>query len=147
MSQRWSPYLDDVSHATFGSLPWRSRSQHDLAAKSYPVHICYLKSDFTTILQKWSPYWDNVSHATFGLFLHFELFLWHNSDTTRGIPSCVQNLFGEHHPVQPALVLYQKCNLNESLQEWLIMIAQVLAYISWVFPVEWFFAQLWPFNF
>jgi hypothetical protein len=43
----------------------------------------------------------------FGLFLHFELCLWHNSDTTRGIPSCVQNLFGEHHPVQPALVVSQ----------------------------------------
>jgi len=27
-----------VSHATFGWLPWRSRSQHDLAAKSCPAH-------------------------------------------------------------------------------------------------------------
>jgi hypothetical protein len=47
-----------------------------------------------------------VSRASLGLFLHFELCLRlrHNSDTTRGIPSCVQNLFGEHHPVQLALV-------------------------------------------
>ena len=37
--QKWSPYWDDVSRATFGSLPWRSRSQRDLAAKSCPAHI------------------------------------------------------------------------------------------------------------
>jgi hypothetical protein len=34
ISQKWSPYWDDVSCATFWLLPWRSRSQHDLAAKS-----------------------------------------------------------------------------------------------------------------
>jgi hypothetical protein len=71
--------------------------------------LCYLKSDFTTISQKWSQYWDNVLCTIFGLFLHLELFLWHNSDTTRGIPSCFQNLIGEHHPVQPALVFIIKC--------------------------------------
>jgi hypothetical protein len=38
ISQKWSPYWVDVSRATFGSLPWRSRSQHDLAAKSCPAH-------------------------------------------------------------------------------------------------------------
>jgi len=37
ITQKWSPYWDDVSRATFGSLPWRSRSQHDLAAKSCPA--------------------------------------------------------------------------------------------------------------
>jgi len=37
-SQKWSPYWDDVLPATFGSLLWRSRSQHDLAAKSCPPH-------------------------------------------------------------------------------------------------------------
>jgi len=37
ISQKWSPYWD-VSRATFGSLPWRSRSQHDLAAKACPAH-------------------------------------------------------------------------------------------------------------
>jgi len=34
ISQKWSPYWDDVSRATFRLLPWRPRSQHDLAAKS-----------------------------------------------------------------------------------------------------------------
>jgi len=38
ISQKWSPYWDDVSRATFGSLPWKLRSQHDLAAKSCPAH-------------------------------------------------------------------------------------------------------------
>jgi len=27
-----------VLHATFGSLPWRSRSQHELSAKACPAH-------------------------------------------------------------------------------------------------------------
>jgi len=38
ISQKWSSYWDDVSLATLGSLPWRSRSQHDFAAKSCPAH-------------------------------------------------------------------------------------------------------------
>jgi hypothetical protein len=38
ISQKWSPYWDYVSRATFGSLPWRSRSQHDHTAKSYLAH-------------------------------------------------------------------------------------------------------------
>jgi hypothetical protein len=40
--------------------------------------------------------------------LHFELCLWHNSETTRGILFCVQNLFEEH---QPVLVFYAVCLL------------------------------------
>jgi hypothetical protein len=35
---------------------------------------------------------------------HFELCLGHNSETTKDILFCVQNLVGEHHPVQQALV-------------------------------------------
>jgi len=38
ISQKWSPYWDIVLRIRFGSLPWRSRSQHDLAAKSCPSH-------------------------------------------------------------------------------------------------------------
>jgi len=38
ISQKWSPYWDDMSRTTFGSLPWRSRSQHDLAAKTCLAH-------------------------------------------------------------------------------------------------------------
>jgi len=33
-SQEWSPYWDNLTHATFGLLPWRPRSRHDFAAKS-----------------------------------------------------------------------------------------------------------------
>jgi len=53
---------------TIGSIPWRSRSQHDLGAKSCPDNnFTFLKSDFTNISQKWSPYWDDMSPLTFGL--------------------------------------------------------------------------------
>jgi len=38
ISHKWSPCLDDVSRTTFGSLPWRSRSQYDLSAKKFPAH-------------------------------------------------------------------------------------------------------------
>ena len=34
ISQKWSLYWADVSRPTFGLLPWRPRSQHDLSAKS-----------------------------------------------------------------------------------------------------------------
>jgi len=33
ISHEWSPCWDDVLRTTFGSLPWRSRSQYDLSAK------------------------------------------------------------------------------------------------------------------
>jgi hypothetical protein len=38
ISQGWSPYWIDVSHATFGVLPWGSRSQHNFAAKLCLAH-------------------------------------------------------------------------------------------------------------
>ena len=38
ISQKWSPYLDDVSRTTFESIPWKPMSLHDLAAKSCPAH-------------------------------------------------------------------------------------------------------------
>jgi hypothetical protein len=63
----------------WGSLPWRSMSQHDLAAKSCPAHnvviesrilkLCHRKSDFKTMSQKWSPYWSDMSRAIFGSLL------------------------------------------------------------------------------
>ena len=39
--QKWPPCWDDVSHAKFGSLPWRSRSLRDLSAKSCLAHIVH----------------------------------------------------------------------------------------------------------
>jgi hypothetical protein len=38
ISQKWSPYWDDVSRTTLGRWPWRSRSQHHLEAKSCLAH-------------------------------------------------------------------------------------------------------------
>jgi hypothetical protein len=59
------------------------------------LYLCFLKSRFYNISQKWSLYWDKVPRITFGLFFHFEHCLWHyNSDTTTGIPSCVQTYKG-----------------------------------------------------
>ena len=51
-SQKWSPYWDDVSRATFGSLPWRSRSQHDLSAKSCPAHNFIIWSRISKIFYR-----------------------------------------------------------------------------------------------
>jgi len=49
--QKWSPYWDHVWRAPIGSLPWRSRSQHDLAAKSSPVHIIVIWSWILKLFQ------------------------------------------------------------------------------------------------
>jgi len=38
ISQKWSPYWNNLSRTTFGLLPLRSRSRHDLAAKSCPAY-------------------------------------------------------------------------------------------------------------
>jgi len=51
ISQEWSAYWDNVSHATFELPPWTPRSQHDLSGKS-GQKLCYLKSDFTTAFDK-----------------------------------------------------------------------------------------------
>jgi len=51
-SQKWSPYWDNVSQVTFGSLPWRSRSQHDLAAKLCPAHNFVIWSRISKILYR-----------------------------------------------------------------------------------------------
>jgi len=64
--QKWPPSWDDVFCATFWSLPWRSRSQHDLAAKSCPAYNFVIWSLISkNISQKWSPYWYDVSRTTF----------------------------------------------------------------------------------
>ena len=83
MSPKWSSYWDNVSRAKFGSLPWRSRSQHDLAAKSCPAH------NFI--------FWSWISK------------LFHRNDHHKDVMkylACVQNLFVEHHLVRQALVTY-----------------------------------------
>jgi len=42
----------DVSRAKFASLPWRSRSQRDLAAKSCPAHNFVILSRISKIFQR-----------------------------------------------------------------------------------------------
>ena len=140
ISQEWSPYWDDVTRKTFESLPWRSRSQHDLCSKimSGPKQ-CYLQPDFKTILQKWSPYWDDVSRGSFGslpwrsrsqhdLVAYWcpahNFIIWsriskllyrnnHHIEMTKFL-ACVQNLFGEHYPVYRLLLLLWNRRFGET---------------------------------
>ena len=50
ISQKWSPYCDDMSHAIFWSLPLKSRSQHNLAAKTCLTHNFVIWSQFYNFL-------------------------------------------------------------------------------------------------
>jgi len=52
ISKKWSPYWDDVSRTTFGLLPLRSRSQHELAAKSCPAHNFVIWSPISKIFHR-----------------------------------------------------------------------------------------------
>jgi len=52
ISHKWSPYSDDMSRVTFWSLPWRSRSQHDLAAKSCPAQNFDIWSPILKLLHR-----------------------------------------------------------------------------------------------
>ena len=52
ISHKWSPYWDDVSRTTFGSLPWRFRSQHDLWAKLCPAHNFVIWSQILKIFHR-----------------------------------------------------------------------------------------------
>jgi len=52
ISQKWSPYWEAVSQATFWSLPWRSRVQHDLAAKSCPAQNFDIWSPILKLLHR-----------------------------------------------------------------------------------------------
>jgi len=94
-------------------LPFVSPSECPEFVSGQYIH--YLKSDFKTISQKWSPYRDDVSRATFlalpwrSRSQHFidKLHLW------------VQNLFGEHHPVCPALVLKtNRLQIGSTVNKW-----------------------------
>jgi len=66
-SQKWPSCWHDVSRAAFRSLLSRSRSHHNLAAKSCPANNFVISlADFENILHKWSPSLDDVSLTTFG---------------------------------------------------------------------------------
>jgi hypothetical protein len=157
--QKWSPYWEDVSCLSFGSLPWRSRSQHDLAAKSCPVHNLIILSYILKLFHRNDHYIEMMFHVQYlggppwrsrsqhdlqenrvrtitlifivGFYncvtemitilrqyvvKHLGCFYTLNFVCDiRGIPSCLQNLFGEHKPVQPALgfiglIFWYHCN-------------------------------------
>ena len=61
ISQKWSPYWDDMSCATFWSLPWRSRSQHDLAAKTCPAHNFVIWSRILQLFDRKNYKWQKTA--------------------------------------------------------------------------------------
>jgi hypothetical protein len=65
--QTWSPNWD-VSRTTFGSLPRRSRSQHDLAAKSCPAHYFVIWSRIWQLFLRNDHHIKTTYRATFGCF-------------------------------------------------------------------------------
>ena len=52
ISQKWSPYWEAVSCANFGSLPYRSRLQHDHAAKTCLAHNFIIWSQILQIFDR-----------------------------------------------------------------------------------------------
>ena len=60
ISQKWSPYWDDMTCATFWSLPWRSRSQHALALKSCPAHNFIIWSPILNLFHRKDCKWQKT---------------------------------------------------------------------------------------
>jgi len=61
-SQKWSPYWDNISRAIFGSLPLRSRSQHDLEAKLCPAHNFVLWGQILKLLHRNDHHIETTRH-------------------------------------------------------------------------------------
>ena len=61
--QKWPPCWDEVSRATFESLPWRSRSQRDLAAKLCPAHNFVIWSQILKIYHRNDHHIETTCHA------------------------------------------------------------------------------------
>jgi len=62
-SQKWSPYWDDVSCTTFGSLPWRAMQQHDIAAKSCLAHNLVILSPILQLFHRNDHHIEMPCHA------------------------------------------------------------------------------------
>jgi len=118
ISQKWSPYCEDVSRVIFGSLPWRSRSQHDLAAKSCPAHNFVIWSQILQLFYIIDHHIDTTCHAQYlGCYLEGQghstvsgpTFCYLKSEFTTTFDKlllCVQYLFGEHYPVPTGSCLF-----------------------------------------
>jgi ABC-type nickel/cobalt efflux system permease component RcnA len=60
----------NVSHTTFGSLPWKSRSQHGLAAKSCPAHNFFIWSPILKLFHTNDHHIETTCHTQhFGRYL------------------------------------------------------------------------------
>jgi len=95
ISQEWSPYWGNVSRATFGLLPWRPRSQHDLASKSFLSQNFVIWSQ---ILQLLLTNYFSVSNTYSGSITRFRPALvihWYNSLAFLYINSAVISLYSQ----------------------------------------------------
>jgi hypothetical protein len=63
ISQKWSPYWDDVLHTPFGSIPWRSRSQHDIEAKWCPAHKFVIWSRILQLFHRNDHHIEMICHT------------------------------------------------------------------------------------
>jgi hypothetical protein len=54
-----------VWQATFGSLPWRSRSQHDLAAKLCPAHNFVIWSRILQLFHRYEHHIETTFHVQY----------------------------------------------------------------------------------
>ena len=75
ISQKWSPYWVDMSCALFGLLPWRPRSQHDLAAISCPAYNFVI---WSRILQLFLTNYFSVSNTYLGSITRFNRLLFYS---------------------------------------------------------------------
>jgi len=112
-----------VTRTTFGSLPWRSRSQYDLQAKWFLAHNFVIWSrilqlfhrndhhiETTCLVQHLGCYLEGQGHSmtlqqnrVWPKTLLFEV----TSTTFDKLLLCVQYLFGEHYPVPTGSCFYK----------------------------------------
>jgi len=72
ISQKWSHIVTTCCKQHLGLLPWRSRSQHDLRAESYPAHNFVFWSQ---ILQLFLTNYSSVSNTCSGSITRFDRLL------------------------------------------------------------------------
>jgi hypothetical protein len=85
ISRKWSPYWDDMSRATCRSLNWKSRSQHDIAAKSCPVNNFVIWSQILQVFKRKDHHIEGrVAHKILVASLKVKVTAWHCSKIVSG---------------------------------------------------------------
>jgi len=115
-NKKWSPYWDIVSHATFGSLPWRSRSQHDLAAKSCPAHNFVI--------------WSRISKLFHRNDYHIEA-TWRAQHLGRYLEGQGQSMTLQQNHVRPITLLFE-LGFQKYFTEMITILRRCVACNIWV---------------